>query len=251
MVRAGVRADEQDEDDVPEREHRTARAPIVWLWVGWRVPNRGAGAGSATEPPVMSDANLPFVDPPWDAPLDVARVLSDIPTDSKISGMFFLAVVSGAKTRGIALPSARERYVQFTFYPLAEFARILVEASERFFPERTLRHALRTLGRSSPEAFLASTLGRVTLGSTEGVHPAVAAMANGYELNLRPCHVSTVDSGANWTVVRMDKVVHFLDSHHVGNFEGLLRFAGVRGAVRIASRSPTSADLLLTWGAAQ
>jgi hypothetical protein len=91
----------------------------------------------------------------------------------------------------------------------------------------------------------------VTLGSTEGVHPAVAAMASGYELNLRPCRVSTLDSGARWTVLRLDKIVHFLDSHHVGNFEGLLRFAGVRGAVRIASRSPTSADLLLTWGAAQ
>ena len=56
----------------------------------------------------------------------------------------------------------------------AELARILVEASERFFPERTLRHALRTLGRSSPDAFLASILGRVTLGSTREVHSAVA-----------------------------------------------------------------------------
>jgi hypothetical protein len=107
------------------------------------------GAGPTREPPVVSDEGRPFVDPPWDAPLDVERALSDIPSDSKISGMFFVAVVTGAKTRGIALPSARERYVQFTFYPLAEFARLLVEASERFFPERTLRHALRTLGRSS------------------------------------------------------------------------------------------------------
>ncbi|MGO9837299.1 MAG: DUF2378 family protein [Polyangiaceae bacterium] len=213
--------------------------------------DRGAGPGSTGEPPVVSDEGRPFVDPPWDAPLDVERALSDIPADSKISGMFFLAVVVGATSRNIVLPSARERYVQFTFYPLAEFARLLVEASERFFPERTLRHALRTLGRSSPDAFLASTLGRVTLGSTEGVYPAVAAMANGYELNVRPCRVSILDSGARWTVVRLDKIVHFLDSHHVGNFEGLLRFAGVKGTVRIANRSPTSADLLLTWDAAR
>jgi len=161
--------------------------------------------------------------------------------------MFFLAVVTAARTRGVTLPSARERYVRFTFYPLAELTRLLVEASERFFPERTLRHALRTLGRSSPDAFLASTLGRVTLGSTREVHAAVAAMANGYELNVRPCSVSVRDNGARWTVVRLDKIVYFLDSHHVGTFEGLLRFAGVKGAVRIASRSPTSADFLLTW----
>jgi uncharacterized protein (TIGR02265 family) len=211
------------------------------------MPDRGAGAGSKREPPVVSDDSLPFVDPPWDAPLDAERAILDIPADATIAGMFFLAVVTAAKTRGIALPSARERYVQFKFYPLAELARLLVEASERFFPERTLRHALRTLGRSSPDAFLASTLGRVTLGSTREVHSAVAAMAAGYEINVRPCRVSVLDKEARWTVVRLDKVMHFLDSHHVGNFEGLLRFAGVKGAVRIASRSPTSADFLLTW----
>jgi uncharacterized protein (TIGR02265 family) len=209
--------------------------------------DRGARAASTREPPVVSDDSLPFVDPPWDAPLDVERALSDIPPESTISGMFFLAVVTAAKTRGTTLPSTRQRYVQFTFYPLTELARLLVEASERFFPERTLRHALRTLGRSSPDAFLASTLGRVTLGSTREVHSAVAAMASGYELNVRPCSVAVLDRGARWTVIRLDNIVHFLDSHHVGNFEGLLRFARVKGVVRIASRSATSADFLLTW----
>jgi uncharacterized protein (TIGR02265 family) len=212
--------------------------------------DRKGGAGSTIEPPVASDDSLPFVDPPWDAPLDVERALSGIPAESTISGMFFLAVVTAANARGITLPSARKRYVQFTFYPLAELARLLVEACERFFPERTLRHALRALGRSSVDAFLASTLGRVTLGSTREVHAAVAAIAKGYELNVRPCSVSVRDSGARWSVVHLDNIVHFLDSHHVGNFEGLLRFAGVKGAVRIASRSPTSADLLLTWDTA-
>jgi uncharacterized protein (TIGR02265 family) len=213
--------------------------------------DRGGGAGSTREPPVVSDESLPFVDPPWNAPLDVERALSDIPADSTISGMFFLAVVTAAEMRGVTLPSARKRYVQFTFYPLIELARLLVEASERFFPERTLRHALRTLGRSSPDAFLASTLGRVTLGSTREAHAAVAAMASGYSLNLRPCSVAVLDKGARWTVVRLDKIVYFLDSHHVGTFEGLLRFAGVKGTVRIARRSPTSADFLLTWDEAK
>ena len=47
----------------------------------------------------------------------------------------------------------------------------------------------------------------MTLGSTQGVHPAVAAMANGYELNVRPSRVSILDSDAHWTVVRLDNVV--------------------------------------------
>lgn len=177
------------------------------------------------------------------------RALSTIPADAKISGMFFVALVTGAKTRGLALPSSRERYVPFNFYPVTELARLLIEAAERFYPERTLRHALRTLGRSAPDAFLSSTLGKVTLGSTAGVHAAVAAMANAYELNLRPSRVSTLESGADWVVIRLDKVVYFVDSHHVGTFEGTLRFAGVKGSVQLASRGNASADFLVTWDA--
>ena len=59
--------------------------------------------------------------------------------------------------------------------------------------------------------------------------------------------VSTVDSGPRWAIVRLDKIPYFLDSHHVGTFEGILRFAGVKGSVRLASRSPMSADLLVAW----
>jgi hypothetical protein len=61
--------------------------------------------------------------------------------------------------------------------------------------------------------------------------------------------VSTLDSGPDWAVVRLDKVFYFVDSHHVGSFEGILRFAGVKGTVRIASRGSASADLLLAWDA--
>jgi uncharacterized protein (TIGR02265 family) len=202
---------------------------------------------SIRERPTLSDDGRPFVDPPWDSPLDGSRACASVPASATISGMFFAALVSGAKTRSISLPSARERYTSFQFYPAADLARLLVEAADRFFPGRPLRHALRSLGKAAPDAFLTSTLGKVTLGSTEGVQAAVAAMASAYELNLRPSRVSTVASGATWTIVRLDRVPYFLDSHHVGTFEGVLRFAGAQGTVRIASRSSTSADFLLTW----
>jgi uncharacterized protein (TIGR02265 family) len=205
------------------------------------------GPASTKEAPAMSDEGRPFVDPPWSAPLDVERVFASIPADAKISGMFFVAVLAGAKTRNLTLPSARERYVAFNFYPVTDLARLLVEAAQRFYPDRTVRHALRSLGKAAPVAFLSSTLGKVTLGSTQGVHAAVAAMASAYDLNLRPSRVSMTSSGARWAIVRLEKVPYFLDSHHVGAFEGTLRFAGVNGSVRLANRGPASADFLLTW----
>ena len=208
---------------------------------------RGLGT-TKTRPTVTADGR-PFVDPPWEAFVDVDAVLAGISSETKIAGMFFIGVVSGAKTRGVVLPSARERYVQFNFYPVAELARLLIEASERFYPTRTLRQGLRSLGAFAPSAFIASTLGKVTLGSTDGVHAAVAAMANAYELNVRPSRVTILGSGSNWMVVQLDQVQYFLDSHHVGVFEGTIRYAGAKGLVQIASRSVMSADLLLSWDA--
>jgi uncharacterized protein (TIGR02265 family) len=199
------------------------------------------------EEPRLSDDGRPFVDPPWNTPLDAPRGGAGIPADATISGMFFVALVAGAKVRGLTLAAARERYTSFRFYPVADLARLLVEAAQLFFPERPLRQSLRALGRAGPDAFLTSTLGRVTLGSTEGVHAAIGAMAGAYELNLRPSRVALVGAGPKCAIVRLDRVHYFLDSHHVGTFEGVLRFAGTQGAVKIASRTSTSADFLLTW----
>jgi hypothetical protein len=50
-------------------------------------------------------------------------------------------------------------------------------------------------------------------------------------------------------IVSLDDIPYFLDSHHVGVFEGTLKYAGVKGRVRIATRSYDSADLLLEWTA--
>jgi uncharacterized protein (TIGR02265 family) len=205
------------------------------------------GPTSTSEPPRMSEEGRPFVEPPWAAPLDVERHIAAISADATISGMFFAAVLAGAKARNVVLPTTRERYVAFNFYPVTDLARLLVEAAQRFYPDRPLRGALRSLGKAAPEAFLSSTLGKVTLGSTEGVHGAIAAMANAYELNLRPSRVAMTARGPHWATVRLEKVPYFLDSHHVGSFEGTLRYAQATGTVRLASRSQSSADLLLTW----
>ena len=56
-----------------------------------------------------------------------------------------------------------------------------------------------------------------------------------------------LSKGATWATVRLEKVYYFLDSHHVGTFEGVLKYSGVEGTVKLASRGAASGDLLLTW----
>jgi uncharacterized protein (TIGR02265 family) len=212
------------------------------------IEGRSLIKSSAPRPaPESTLEGRPFLDPPWDVPLDVERTIEAIPSDATISGMFFMYLLAAAKAQNASLPSARDRYVPFHFYPLADLARLVVEAVPVVFSGRPLRQALRYLGRSGPDALLSSTLGKVTLGSTIDVPGAVTAMTNAYELNVRPSRVTVVDKGPAWMIVHLERVYYFVDSHHVGTFEGVMRFAGAKGQVKVATRSASSADFLLTW----
>lgn len=188
-----------------------------------------------------------FVPPPWDAPLDVARVLGNVPEAASIAGMFFLALQDGAERRQVELRFPRPRYLPFGFYPVREFAPLLVEAAQLFYPQASLREGLRRIGSAGPLAFLSSTLGKVTLGASEGVHATVTAIAKTYGINTRPSRCEITHAGPRSMTLSLDDVVYFLDSHHVGVFEGTLQYAGVDGSVKIAPRSDTAADLLLEW----
>jgi hypothetical protein len=176
-------------------------------------------------------------------------VYDAIPADATISGMFIAPLALEAKRLGVHLPTARDRYVPYRFYPLLEHAKVLVETCERIYPALSIRQGLRKLGRGAPKALVASTLGKVVLASAEGVHEVLDAMAKAYPLNARPSRVEVVERGAGRAVVRLEQVHYFIDSHHVGAFEGALRYAGVEGRVLIAGRGEASADLLLEWDA--
>ncbi|HYP88026.1 MAG TPA: DUF2378 family protein [Polyangiaceae bacterium] len=188
-----------------------------------------------------------FVEPPWSAPLDAPRAIAAIPEQAQIRGMFFLALIEGAERRQITLAVPKRRYLQFGFYPVKEFATLLVEAATRFHPDVALRQGLRRIGKVGPAALLSSTLGKVTLGASEGVQAAVTAIVKTYAINVRPSSCDVTEAGPRALIVRMDNVPHFLDCHHVGVFEGALEYAGACGEVRIYSRGQRAADLLLRW----
>lgn len=188
-----------------------------------------------------------FKEPPWHAALDVPRALGLISADSTIAGMFFVALLEAAKRRGVTLPAKRERYLPFGFYPVADFAPLLVAAAGLLHPTLPMRQGLRAIGAVGPAVLAKSMLGKVTLGSATGVHAIIEAIANTYSVNIRPSRCSITHREERSCVVSLHNVQHFLDSHHVGVFEGTLSHAGVSGRVRIASRADFSAELLLEW----
>jgi uncharacterized protein (TIGR02265 family) len=189
-----------------------------------------------------------FVDPPWGAPVDVPRILRQIPETGQVAGVFLQPLADGARRCNVTLPSARERYRHFAFYPMREHVQLMVEAAPVLFPNRPLRSVLCKLGRLAPRSLLESTIGKVMLGSAGDVEMVLGAMVKTYPLHIKPSQVELVECRPGSAVVRLSEIHYFLDSHHVGCFEGALRFAGMKqGKVRIRSYSSTAADFLLTW----
>jgi uncharacterized protein (TIGR02265 family) len=186
-------------------------------------------------------------EPPWDAPFDAPAALRAIPEGATMSGMFLQAVAQAAQAAGHRLPSAKPRYVAFHPHPLREHADLLLEASAAMFPRSSTREGLRRLGRGAPQALVQSISGKVVFGSVEGPVEILRAMAKSYSLHQRPGSLEVVVLAPGEVVVRVEEVHHFLDSHHVGVFEGVLRHAGVKGSVKICAYSRSSADLLCSF----
>lgn len=198
---------------------------------------------STTAIPVFAD----FVEPPWRAPLDGSAALEAVPDDATIAGMFLAPMAEGARAAGAPLPSARDRYTGFSFYPLREHVALLIESSQLMFPDLPLRMGLRKLGRVAPGVMLKSTLGKVTMGSAEGVTMVLSEMSKIFAHYLRPSHAEVICSDANNVVVRLRDIHYFIDSHFIGIYEGGMGCAGVKGEVRILEYGPTEADLLCSW----
>jgi uncharacterized protein (TIGR02265 family) len=189
----------------------------------------------------------PFREPAWNAPVDVDRELECIPPTAMIRGMFIMPVAQEAKRIRAATTSLRDRYVPFQFYPLREHARLLVDTCTAAFPKLPLRQSLRKLGRGAPTAFLASRLGRVVMQPEQGLMEAVNGLAKGYELSLNPGRATVTETAGRSVDVTLEDIHYFIDSHHVGAFEGAMKFAGVQGRVRVHRISAAQAVLRLTW----
>jgi serine/threonine-protein kinase len=212
---------------------------------------------SAPPAPPPSPASLravprierPFRDPPWDAPLDVEACIARIPPGATMKGLFTSDLVAETLRRGHPLSVSRPRYLPFADYPLVEHARILVESAHAFFPDMSMRQALRRLGRRAHYSFLRSLVGKVLWARVDGVLDGLDVATRAYTLSSPTSQACLEETGPGRARVRLDGVHHFLDCHHIGVFEGVLRACGAEGTVCVREDRPGSGELLLEWKA--
>ena len=132
-------------------------------------------------------------------------------------------------------------------YPLIEHARLLVEAARAFTPELSLRLGLRRLGQHGVDAFRRSTVGRVMWSGATDPLAGFDVIAKAYTITSPPTSIEILERGPGRVLMRAEHVHSFLDSHHIGVFEGILRACGVVGEVLIRLDSPSGGELLCTW----
>ena len=188
-----------------------------------------------------------FIDPAWDAPIDIAAELRRIPDSAKQKGMFLIPMVAEAKRRGLALPHARERYVPFQDYPLREHAQLLAECAEGFFPKEPMRQALRRLGRAAHKVFVESTVGKVVWAPVNDPYSALEALFKSYAISVPGCSIQVTSRSGNSATIRFDRVYYFLDCHHIGCLESAVRAFGGTPRVKIKADTATSGEFLCEW----
>lgn len=188
-----------------------------------------------------------FRAPDMRAPLVRELEIARIPESATISGMFLMPMAAEAERRGLALPSARQRYTRFNFYPLREHVQLMFEAAAAFFPDAPTRKAMRKLGRGAAPALLQSMLGKIVLATAVSPLDALEAMSKAYGINLRPGEARVVEHGQGFAILELREIHYLLDSNHVGAMEGLLRPLGLVPEVRIHELGPSHAELLVSW----
>jgi uncharacterized protein (TIGR02265 family) len=200
-------------------------------------------SSESLRPAVRAD----FAPPPWGAPLDVNARFAAIPPGVTMKGLFLIPMVAEAKRRGITLKGARERYVPFSDYPLVEHARLIVEAGQAFFPQLSIRQALRKIGRASHAVLGETLVGKVLWSNADHVEAALESVAKSYGITASGSRVFIRERAPGRVMVRLEHVYHFLDSHHVGVFEAAVRACKVKGTIAIRLDSPCDGDFLITW----
>ncbi len=190
---------------------------------------------------------VPLPPPPWESPLDLAAHLAATPAGATIKGLFTSALGAEAQRRGLTLRHLRPHHIPFKDYPMTEHMQVLCEAARAFYPAAPLRQGLRVLGRAAFATFHASMLGRVMLGEGDDPGSVLRAIAKGYAVGNSHAQADVLACTTDTAQVRLRDVFHFVDSHHVGVFEGALWACGCKAEVMLRMESLVTGDLFLTW----
>ncbi len=208
-------------------------------------------AGSA---PAASDPSTSaFHDPDFAAPVDLDGHLALLPPRATGKGMFFAALLAlGARMRpGLDLCTLASvplrRYIPFRDYPMDEYLRLEVTTAGAVYRGVPLGEGMRRLGWTALDSLLGSHVGKTVFGILgRDVELLLLHTPKIYDLTLNFGRVFAEKVSRGRFLVHASGMPIFLETYHVGVFEGALRHCRVPGRVRIAASGLEDATFEVT-----
>jgi uncharacterized protein (TIGR02265 family) len=207
-------------------------------------------APATTTPP-----KAPLTAPDFTAPLDVDRVVAQVPQTALIKGFFIdsfekLILKERPELKGKLYEGlARNSYSPLKTYWRGEIMRAEAQFSTLAYPDVATREALRRSGRLIYPSFLGSLIGRVVLvalfaGDVDAVLKAGPKM---FSAMTNFGKVDAVRMGERHWQYRYNDYYSWLDSGDVGVIEGLLMHYGMEPNITVASDGPFDVCMDIQW----
>ena len=193
----------------------------------------------------MSSETDTFAAPQFTLPVDLAAQKRLVPPGATVKGMQLQGLLDEQARCG---HTPAGRYVAFRDYPAEELLERLIETAARCHPSVPVREGLRRVGHSAYGTLARSTIGKV-LFAVAGTAPRqfLEMTTRAYSVSGSTGASEVLSMRDREAVVRLTEIYSFVDSWHVGIFEGAFRAIGAPCVVRVRPRSPMSAEFLLHW----
>jgi uncharacterized protein (TIGR02265 family) len=180
--------------------------------------------------------------------LELREFIALVPPRATVKGMYIKGFLESLEREGIERPT-RARFIPFSDYPLVTFMTLLLEQSQRLWPNQSPRESLRKLGRLAFPTFAESVVGRVifAVAGNDWAH-ALTLTDKAYRHSLKPATTHLVDVTDTSAKLEFRDIWNFPDCYQVGIFEGAMTHYSVRGSVSVQKLTrPCDVDLLLAW----
>lgn len=156
------------------------------------------------------------------------------------------ALVDECKKQGVAIST--RKYTSFREYPGEELLDLLVATAEGVWPGVPIREALRRVGRLAYPTLYNSLVGKVIFGAlARDVKRIWGVVSKGYELSGSTGTATLLEVTDEEAIVRLDGMYSFIDSWHVGIFEGAIEVYDADSEIYVKMNTPMSADFQVRW----
>jgi uncharacterized protein (TIGR02265 family) len=147
-----------------------------------------------------------------------------------------------------AARKTRKRCIPFKSYPVGEYNALVDEVAQNVLPHLTVAEARRLLGSEVYPRFTETMVGTALLAVAGHDWNRVILIApKAYEVSLEPGSVEVTLHRPGNALVRLRDVWTYVDTLHLGIFQGAMKRCGAHGTIEVEPISRCDADFLIQW----